>query len=101
MITLKDHEISFADSAEGQRHIAHERRKHYNREAHKGANALPWTDAMEATATRNGALAHARGALAAAHNALEYPKRLADAQVLRDAAAAARKHKIANAWKGH
>lgn len=52
MHNFTDAERSFADSAEGQCAIAHEKMKHRNREAYKGAGATPWTDAIEATAIR-------------------------------------------------
>lgn len=51
--TFSDTERRFADSAEGQAAIAYERNKHALSEAHKGADARPWTDAMEADAIRH------------------------------------------------
>ena len=52
MHNFTDAERAFADSAEGQCAISYEKMKHYNREAHKGANAAPWTDAVEAATIR-------------------------------------------------
>lgn len=98
--TFTDAERAFADSPAGMRDIALARRKHEAREAHKGSNARPFTDAMEVETVRALTTQDARTRVATMADTASLPSRTADALVLRDSAAVARKDRIRNSWKG-
>jgi hypothetical protein len=98
MITLTDAEQRFADSPEGARLIARERRDHSLREGYKGAQALPWTDAMEAAATQRLATQHARDAVKRTVADAANAKALEIAQAARDTQHAMLKERMRTAW---
>ena len=66
MIQLTDHERAFAASPQGASLLGLAERQHRLREDHRGANAIPWTDASKAAAIRHLAKVHARSDLSAA-----------------------------------
>ena len=55
--------VQFADSKEGRACVAAARRVHDYRERHKGGDALPFTDAMERAALRDGMVSQSRAAV--------------------------------------
>jgi len=62
-VSLTDGEQRFADSNEGRACVALARRDHDLRARHKGADARPFTDAMERQAIRDGMAKQARRAV--------------------------------------
>jgi len=100
MMNLTDAQQAFADSAEGRAAIAKARRTHDLGQAHKGRNALPWTDAMQADAIRRLAVDAARSALHRAEMAITSPRQIAAAQAARDTALMLRNQRISNAYRG-
>jgi hypothetical protein len=100
MTTFTDAEQRFADSPEGGAALAYARMKHDMEQAHRGAGAQPWTDAMEAQAVRHLTMQHARGSVERAAFLADSERQL---PALRAAAETARQQMIertSNAWKG-
>lgn len=93
MVQLTDAEQRFADSAEGKSAIALERYKFELGQAHKGADAMPWTDAMEAKVARDLSVQHARSAVQGAAFIADAERQLPE---LRAKAETARQQMIAD-----
>ena len=98
-INLTDHEQQFADSPRGQMLIARAANQHNLSEAHKGANAMPWTDAMQASAARTLAMSEARTSVATAAFMADSARQEPILRAQRDAALAKRNEEISNAWR--
>lgn len=100
-INFTDAEQRFADSAEGKAAIAFERHKFELGQAHKGQNAMPWTDAMEANVVRQQTVMHARQSVASAAYQVDMDRQI---PALREAADAAYRKSVVdlgNAYRGH
>lgn len=98
LISLTDAEQAFASSGAGRVEIARARMKYEMGQAHRGAGACPWTDAMELAAVRQLTVRDARNRVSGA-------AMIADAErqvpALEAAAAAARQKMITNmnSWR--
>lgn len=91
--TFTDAEQRFADSAEGAARLAYERSKYEMGEAYKGANAIPWTDGMEANVVRRLTRDQARSVVTSAARTADAERQLPQ---LRAEAEAARRRMIAD-----
>lgn len=85
MLGLKEAELEFMLSPEGQAAIASAKRDHRLRESWKGPQAQPWTEAHAAMAVRTSYLAHERTRLAAAEFEAGKSQRTGEEAALRQA----------------
>ena len=69
-------------------------------QAHRGANARPWTDAMAADVTRTMMTREARTAVSTSAMLADSARQAPIARAARDAALAKRKDELRNAWRG-
>lgn len=100
MHTFTDAEQRFADSPEGLTQIAKARREFELRNAHMGDRAPQWTDAMTAGVVQQACRDSARSAITNAAALASAQRQEPIARAARDAALAARKDRISNAWRG-
>jgi hypothetical protein len=100
MITFTDAEQRFADSPEGRAAIAYERCKYDMGQSHKGANAAPWTDAMEARTVRDLSMQHARAAVQGAAFLADCERQIPILQAEAETARQQMIERTSNAYKG-
>jgi hypothetical protein len=98
-VSLSDAERTFADSVEGRAAIAYERYKHRLSDAHRGANARPWNDAMQAEAVRKLTAQQVSDRTQAAATLADFQRRAPAEQAASDTAYNQMVDRLHNGWR--